>query len=641
MNEVFLQLALDEAQRGRLTCFIGADLPQTVTGLPGCHDLASELAAYYHLPLAEARPGFCALAQQAGRARRREVAQFLMDRLEAINRTPQPFDLLLARLPVNRFITTRYDDLLERAFQMAGRPLQVVVTDLDASLRRADRATLVKLYGDLRQPHTLTLTEDDLYDLAAQKRGVLGLVQQAFSDGTVLFLGYDLNSPDFLLLWRDVLRRLGEYAPLAYVTMDQTMTAADRQVWRDRNIEVLDEPPLAVVQTLADRLSVHLSEALMTPRETAETSALATAGARPSGHRSISGWRAGEAMPVSAYRNFDLELSREADSILVRVLRSPEGEDTAVVTASITLAASLDGLETLSGLGEQIGRCLLPDAVGERWAASLAIAEAAGEGLRLRLFLREASLAGVAWEAAKVRDRWLALRPQTPMVRYVPVARPPDKLKVDGPLRLLVLLSASSVAESPPLDLAAERAALEEALRPLQGLGKVQVAWVEGDTTRGELLDALRQWQPHLLHFVGHGFYDETSRQGGLMLARRETGKPMPDPLGAAELGMMMDGSRVRLALLNACQTGRAAGGVAEALVRAALPAALGMQANVPDEAAVAFAGAFYQAIADGWPIDAAAAEGRRLLAAQVGLNSPWWALPVLYMRSEDGRLFQ
>jgi hypothetical protein len=647
MNEAFLNLILDEIRRGRLTCFIGADLPSSVTGLPNGYDLAQELATYYNLSPRDKRPAFCALAQQVGRARRRDVVQFLMERLETLNRTPQPFDLLLARLPINLFITTRYDDLLERAFQMAQRPLQAIVTDLDASLHRADRATLIKLYGDLRQPHTLTLTEDDLYDLVAQKRGVLDLVQQAFSNGTVLFLGYDLYNPDFLTLWREVLRRLKEYAPLAYATMSETMTAADRQLWRDRNIEVLDESPLAIVQALVSRLSSHWPEMPAAQMTTAEETsvrvpAFALTGTHPSGPSTILEQITREATPpVAAYRNFDLELSREGDSILARVLRSPEGEDTALMAASDIWPPSLDGLETLSGVDEQIGRCLLPGAVGERWAASLATAEAAGEGLRLRLFLREASLAGIAWEAAKIRDRWLALRPQTPIVRYVSAARPPGTVEVNGPLHLLVLLSALSTEESSPLDLAAERTALEEALHSLQVLGKVQIDWLEGSLTRSDLLDALRRLQPHLLHFVGHGFYDETTCQGGLILERPGANKQVPDPVGTAELGVMLDGSHVRLALLNACQTGRAVGGVAEALVKRVLPAAVGMQADVPNEAAVAFASAFYRAIADGWPIDAATVEGRRFLAAQVGLDSPWWALPVLYMRSEEGWLFK
>ncbi len=348
------------------------------------------------------------------------------------------------------------------------------------------------------------------------------------------------------------------------------------------------------------------------------------------------------APPVAAYRNFDLELTRQDDRIGARVLRSPEGEEDAVVDTFVDLPPSLDALPALAGLDTEIGRRLLPGTVGERWAASLATADQAGEGMRLRLYLRDPALADIPWEAARVRDQWLALRPQTPLVRYVPAARAPGALRVAGPLRLLVLISATAEAGLPPLDTAAERAALTAALQPLVAEGELALDWLEGAITRGGLLDALRQRRPHILHYIGHGAYDGTSAQGSLVFAKPDArGRGELDLVGAAELGVMLDGSGVRLALLNACQTGRAAGGVAWALVKAALPAAIGMQADVPDDAAIAFAGAFYRALVDGWPVDAAVVEGRRQIAAQAGLDAPWWALPVLYMRTPDGVLWQ
>lgn len=349
-----------------------------------------------------------------------------------------------------------------------------------------------------------------------------------------------------------------------------------------------------------------------------------------------------QAPPVAAYRNFDLELSQQGDRIGARVLRSPEGEEDAVAETFTDLPPSLDALPALAGLDVQIGQRLLPGAVGERWAASLATAEQAGEGVRLRLYLRDPALADIPWEAARVRDQRLALRPQTPFVRYVPAARAPGVLQAESPLRLLVLISATAEAGLPPLDTAAERAALTAALQPLVAEGELTLDWLEGAIPRGGLLDALRQRRPHILHYIGHGAYNTASAEGSLVFARPDArGRDEPDFVGAAELGVLLDGSGVRLALLNACQTGRAAGGVAWALVKAALPAAIGMQSDVPDDAAIAFAGAFYRALVDGWPVDAAVVEGRRQIAAQVGLDAPWWALPVLYMRTPDGVLWQ
>lgn len=345
---------------------------------------------------------------------------------------------------------------------------------------------------------------------------------------------------------------------------------------------------------------------------------------------------------VRAYRNFDLEIARQGDQILTRVLRSSEGEDQATLTISAFTLQDLDETENWAGLDDRIGRCLLADAIGERWAASTATADLAGEGVRLRIIVQDEMLAGVVWEAAKARDKWLALRPQTPVVRYVPAPRPTPALSVRGPLRMLVLVGAGGEAGLSSLDYGHERDQLNVALQPLVEAKSLELHWAEGAVTRQALQDTLRRFQPHVLHYIGHGTYDPATREGYLFLAR-----PKPEggityyQLSTTDLALLLDGSPIRFAFLNACQTGQTISGMAGSLVRAVLPAALGMRTDIPDQAASAFAGAFYRALADGWPVDAAVVEGRRLLAMQHGTNASTWATPVLYMRSVDGVLFE
>lgn len=626
MDEVTLNLLLDEARRGRLALFIGGDLPAEVSGLTSRAELARQMSARFGNPLADDQPAALAsVVQRAGRQRTRDVIQLLKDGLEN-GPPPQPFDNLLARLPVETFITTRYDDRLERAFQDAGRPAQPVVSDFDGGLLRRDQPVLVKLYGDLRQPLSLTLSEDDLYDLPSAKRGVIRLVENALRD-TCLFLGFDFASPDFLFLWRDVLRSLGRLAPMAYAAPALPLAPGEAAVWRDRNITVLEASPLAVVQTLAERL--ELRGAPIAPPPVVKTPPPPAAA------------------PFKRYRNFDLELTSGEGWIEARVLRSTEGEDAEAVIGLEGAPPQLDGIASLAGVEEEIGFRLLPGRVAERWAAALATAEQAGEGVRLRLFLRDEAAAAIPWEAAKVGERRPALRLQTPLVRYVNAARRTDLLRVNGPLRLLVILGPSGEVGLEPLESGRERAGLESALADLLATGKVQIHWLEGaEVSRGGLQDRLRRVQPHLLHFVGHGEYDETTGLGSLAFAKamegaaEGAGEVEVDWLSTDDLSILLDGLNIRFGLFNACQTGRGAGGVAHALVRSSLPAALGMQADVPDRAAVAFAGAFYRALADRWPVDAAVVEARKFVQGVVGLDAPWWALPVLYTRAEDGVLF-
>ena len=106
----------------------------------------------------------------------------------------------------------------------------------------------------------------------------------------------------------------------------------------------------------------------------------------------------------------------------------------------------------------------------------------------------------------------------------------------------------------------------------------------------------------------------------------------------------MIRGHRsLRLVVLNACEGARSArddpfGGVAQALVRQGIPAVIAMQFEISDPAALVFSQSFYQAIADGLPVDVAMVEARMAMFAEG--HEVEWATPVLYLRSPDGRVF-
>jgi len=100
----------------------------------------------------------------------------------------------------------------------------------------------------------------------------------------------------------------------------------------------------------------------------------------------------------------------------------------------------------------------------------------------------------------------------------------------------------------------------------------------------------------------------------------------------------------LRLIVLNSCE-GATSGGLdifsstASILLRAGLPAVLAMQYEITDSAAAELAHSFYEALADGLPVDAALAEARKAMDIAVP-NSVEWGVPVLHMRAPDGVLF-
>ena len=257
------------------------------------------------------------------------------------------------------------------------------------------------------------------------------------------------------------------------------------------------------------------------------------------------------------------------------------------------------------------------------------------EGVRVRLRIEPAELHGIPWECCydTQQGAFLAQDPRTPLVRHLLGAPSRSKL---ADARLKVLVAVAAPRGLPPLHAGDEYARIEDALNELGG----RVEIYRATATLDGLQDALRRG-PNVLHFIGHGGFDPDA--GGYLVLEDDRGGPqMAD---AEVLAGYLRGSSVRLAVLNACESTHtdpadSFAGVAPRLVQAGLPAVIAMQTFLTDEAAVKFARAFYRALADGWPLDAAVTASRQALFGH-SPESSIWSIPVLYLSAPDGILWE
>jgi tetratricopeptide (TPR) repeat protein len=160
------------------------------------------------------------------------------------------------------------------------------------------------------------------------------------------------------------------------------------------------------------------------------------------------------------------------------------------------------------------------------------------------------------------------------------------------------------------------------------------------------LQDRLAEQPYHVLHYMGHGDFDEQTGQG-VLLMEDETGQgAMVD---GSTLGVLLrDLPAMRLVFLNACETARVTkdkgldpfAGVAAAMVMAGIPAVVAMQFPISDDAAITFSQKFYPLLARGESVDAAVAEGRRAIRLSEARTMEW-GTPVLFMRAPQGVIFQ
>jgi hypothetical protein len=336
-----------------------------------------------------------------------------------------------------------------------------------------------------------------------------------------------------------------------------------------------------------------------------------------------------EGEEAEGHGHFDLPF--EGRDIENFVLRMSRGRGTRRVETSDSQRAKKFGRELFAALFQ--------DEVRDVYRSCLADARRQNRGLRVTLALTKVpELMDVPWEYLYDEPDFLAVSAWTPVVRYLDLARPRAPLAVSPPLRVLGMIS--DVVDLPRLDVEGERERLEAALRPLRTQGRVEVHWTQAATLEA-LLRKLHHGDFHILHFVGHGGYDET-REDGVLLFRGQDGRS--HEITGERLGTILQDYRsLRLVVLNACEGARSSqsdpfAGVAASLVQRGVPAVVAMQFEITDDAALIFASYFYEALAQGDPVDGAVAHAR--LGIFASGNDVEWGTPVLFLRSADGRVF-
>ncbi len=332
-----------------------------------------------------------------------------------------------------------------------------------------------------------------------------------------------------------------------------------------------------------------------------------------------------------ASTEFKLPFSNlEIENFVLRLGRS-RGGARRIESSEMAAAKSFGGALFSAVFSGDVRSCL---------RASSDEASRQGVGLRMRLHLsRVPELGDLPWEYLydPALNRFLGLSAETPIVRYLDLPERVRALAVKPPLRILVMIA--SPQDFPRLDVDREYDNLRQALAPLVERGLLAVDRLSEPTLAG-LQRRLRQGEYHVFHFIGHGGFDRQA-EDGVLVFEAEDGRSRQ--VGAQYLGTLLHDHRsLRLAVLNACEGARGASGdpfsgTAQGLVQQGVPAVIAMQFEISDEAAVTFSQELYSAVAAGYPVDAALAEARKAIFAQV--NELEWGTPVLYMRAPDGRI--
>jgi hypothetical protein len=163
--------------------------------------------------------------------------------------------------------------------------------------------------------------------------------------------------------------------------------------------------------------------------------------------------------------------------------------------------------------------------------------------------------------------------------------------------------------------------------------------------TKRKLKEAIEQFRPHVLHFIGHGRFKENEGALALVKENKEKNESIAFWINDADLadyfvhGMIY---RPRLVFLHACEgadstSDRAFSGVALQLIYSRIPAVIAMHYQVENEVADRFAEAFYARLSQGDRIDEAVRAGREELGEYLedrNFSNRAFGIPVVYLRA-------
>lgn len=232
---------------------VGSALGQGGDRLPIVEQIAQALAEriHYDRPL----QGLPAVARDFEVLRgRHALVLALREELEkaGAHESSAIYELIAdAVIPGTKIITTRFDGVLEHALEQLAKSFVLIVRETDLPFFDESKVTLIKMQGDINQPDSLIITEDDVDAFIDRLPTVSDVVRAFFATKTLIFIGYDLQGAQFKRMFGQVTRNLTVYRRQAYAIVPQPLDVVEKQYWRGQQVEIHVEDPLLFLEELA------------------------------------------------------------------------------------------------------------------------------------------------------------------------------------------------------------------------------------------------------------------------------------------------------------------------------------------------------------------------------------------------------
>lgn len=312
--------------------------------------------------------------------------------------------------------------------------------------------------------------------------------------------------------------------------------------------------------------------------------------------------------------------------------------------------------EGLEVLGSHLYEIIFNKDIVGRFEDALKDARGSKESLRVKLIFQEAALtlANLPWEFLYKPDSetgngyFLSTKTELTLFRFMP--RDTSAPSKPAELKVLVVLAepGGSGANAPT----APQKITQEMMKLFKDLG-VTADYLENPTAVS-LPATIDKFQPHVLHFIGHGLMDKKSNKSQIAILDDNAHLQLvPDTLFAQYVHNSGDRD-LRLVFLHLTECKHPAeinldenyasfAGMATALIKNAdIPAVLAMQFPLKPDVATKFCSVFYSELANSKDIDAAV----QTIRSTIHLTPAYWdthvfGTPVLSVFQDDMMKFE
>jgi Sir2- and TIR-associating SLOG family/SIR2-like domain len=216
-RERFIEIWSRSLELGSAGAFIGAGISMRA-GYPSWRSLLSDIASELGLDI-ETEYDLAAVAQYSlnkASGKRNALSRLIVDHFPPKSDVPEPLRVL-ARLPLRHIWTTNYDTLVEVAWALERKLLDIKSRNADLGIDKPwAHAVLYKMHGSIDHPAEVVIAKDD-YELYRRERpGFLQVLTGQLVTKQVLFLGFSFTDPNIAHLFASIREAFQDTGPEHY-----------------------------------------------------------------------------------------------------------------------------------------------------------------------------------------------------------------------------------------------------------------------------------------------------------------------------------------------------------------------------------------------------------------------------------------